>query len=61
MKLTTLLCTVFRGGKAIMMRGEYEKELVESLKDINTKSEKLLREASKSHMHEAHLCTYPNP
>ncbi|KAK7999104.1 hypothetical protein PG991_014779 [Apiospora marii] len=53
--LTTLLCTVFRGGKAIMMRGEYEKELVESLKDINTKSEKLLREASKSHMHEAHL------
>ncbi|KAK7912128.1 hypothetical protein PG985_014609 [Apiospora marii] len=55
MKLTTLLCTVFRGGKAIMMRGEYEKELVESLKDINTKSEKLLREASKSHMHEAHL------
>ncbi|KAK8112602.1 hypothetical protein PG984_013128 [Apiospora sp. TS-2023a] len=46
---------LFRGGKAIVMRGEYEKQLVESLKDINTKSEKLLREASKSHMHETHL------
>lgn len=39
------------------MRGEYEKLLVESLTDINTKSKRLLKEADKSHIHEAHLCT----
>ncbi|KAK7959413.1 uncharacterized protein PG986_004267 [Apiospora aurea] len=49
------MTSVFRGGKAVVMRGEYEKQLVESLTDINTESEKLLKEASKSHMHEVHL------
>ncbi|KAK8030089.1 hypothetical protein PG993_011380 [Apiospora rasikravindrae] len=47
---------LFRGGKAVVMRGDYEKELIDSLKDISTKSAKLMEEAKKSHMHELHLC-----
>ncbi|KAK8859209.1 hypothetical protein PGQ11_009943 [Apiospora arundinis] len=42
-----------RGGKAIAMGGDYQKELVESINDISTKSAKLLEEAKKSHMHES--------
>lgn len=40
------------------MGSDYEKDLIESLKDLNAKSKKLVEEAYKSHMHEAHLCTY---
>jgi hypothetical protein len=39
------------------MRGEYEKGLLKSLGEINIKSTKLMGEATKSHIHEAHLCT----
>ena len=39
------------------MRDEYGKELLKSLEGINTTSTKLMGEATKSHIHQAHLCT----
>ena len=40
------------------MRGEYEKSLLKSLGEINTKSTKLMSEATKSHIYETHMCMY---
>ncbi|KAF8847555.1 hypothetical protein BDZ45DRAFT_811489 [Acephala macrosclerotiorum] len=48
-------CEVLRGGKAILMRDEYGKGLLKSFREINTKSTKLMGEATKSHIREAHL------
>ncbi|KAK8063333.1 hypothetical protein PG996_007985 [Apiospora saccharicola] len=45
----------FRGSKAVFLRGDYEKQLLESLEEIGTKSKKLMEEAKKSHMREQHL------
>ena len=53
-----LIREVLRGGKAILMRGEYEKSLLKSLGEINTKSTKLMSEATKSHIYETHMCMY---
>jgi hypothetical protein len=46
-----------RGGKAILMAGDYEKDLCESLEKIQAKSTALLLEAEKSHMYDSKICT----
>jgi hypothetical protein len=57
-------CEVVRASKAALKGGEYETDLLTSLKEINTKSTMLMGEAEKSHIHEshqAHLCTHTSP
>ncbi|KAL5332559.1 hypothetical protein BJX70DRAFT_126789 [Aspergillus crustosus] len=44
-----------RGGTALGVGGQYQEALLQSLQEINVKSEDLMREASKSHIHEFHL------
>ncbi|KAJ5715306.1 uncharacterized protein N7483_012487 [Penicillium malachiteum] len=41
-----------RGGKALLMGGQYEQDLRQSLNEINIKSGDLMREAAKSHIYE---------
>ncbi|KAH8810790.1 hypothetical protein F5884DRAFT_875629 [Xylogone sp. PMI_703] len=43
-----------KGGKAIFTGSDYEKNLLSSLDTINIKSKRLLEEATKSHIYEAH-------
>lgn len=38
------------------MKDEYGKGLLTSLEEINIMSTKLMSEATKSHIHQAHLC-----
>ncbi|KAL4862331.1 hypothetical protein BDV12DRAFT_190492 [Aspergillus spectabilis] len=44
-----------RGATAIGLGGQYQESLLQGLQEINIKSEDLMREASKSHIHEFHL------
>lgn len=37
---------------------DYERNMVESLGMIKTKSSSLMEEAAKSHIHEFHMCTH---
>ncbi|KAK7740447.1 hypothetical protein SLS53_005288 [Cytospora paraplurivora] len=47
---------VIRGGKVLVKRGEYEQGLRDSLKEIQTKSTKLMEEAIKSNIHQLNHC-----
>ncbi|ROV98393.1 hypothetical protein VMCG_07143 [Cytospora schulzeri] len=44
---------VFRGGKALLKRGDYEQNLRNSLEEIKTKSTNLRTEATKSYQHKS--------
>ncbi|KAL5325536.1 hypothetical protein ACEPPN_006663 [Leptodophora sp. 'Broadleaf-Isolate-01'] len=49
---------LLRGTKAIFMKDEYGKGLLTSLEEINIMSTKLMSEATKSHIHQAHLYSH---
>ena len=42
----------------LLLRGDYQKGLLDSLEEIQTKSRDLMTEASKSHIHEFHMCKF---
>ncbi|KAF4462568.1 hypothetical protein FALBO_10622 [Fusarium albosuccineum] len=46
---------LLRGGKALLSGADYEKKLIDSLGEINTKSKNLMEEATKSHIYEFHM------
>ncbi|KAJ3548882.1 hypothetical protein NM208_g781 [Fusarium decemcellulare] len=46
---------LMRGGKALLSGADYEKKLLDSLGEINTKSKNLMEEATKSHIYEFHM------
>lgn len=56
--LSTNAVVVKRAGKAALSGVDYEKKLVESLNSINAKSKCLMEEATKSHIHNFHLCKF---
>ncbi|KAL8309092.1 hypothetical protein RB597_009390 [Gaeumannomyces tritici] len=45
----------WRGAKAIVAAGDYEKSMIKSLDAIKTKSARLMEEAAKSHIYEFHM------
>ncbi|KAL8366416.1 hypothetical protein RB595_004950 [Gaeumannomyces hyphopodioides] len=45
----------WRGAKAMVTAGDYEKSMIESLDAIKTKSSHLMEEAAKSHIYEFHM------
>jgi len=51
---------VLKGGKVLFTRGDYEKDLLQSLDMIKEKSRSLMEEAAKSHIHEVHMCAWPS-
>ncbi|KAL2837694.1 hypothetical protein BJY01DRAFT_237764 [Aspergillus pseudoustus] len=48
---------LLRGGKALFTGSQYGQELQQGLAEIKTRSQDLMTEAAKSHIHNFHLCT----